>query len=150
MAEEKVIKREGMKHLYKKSREGLLKETALEDRLEYINYISNEEAPEQSYTASHDGSSILKTSNITLNSNGISYGKAKEVVVVVSGTIKGRYDKPNVLTVNLYLPNGGIWFLDNEIYAGGAKITSFSITGNDSSLEKTYSETRTFHIARVK
>ena len=150
MAEEKVVDRNGVKQLYKKTRMGLLTEAELEDRLEYINYISNEEAPKQSYTASHDGPTIPKTSNITLNSNGISYGKAKEVVVVVSGTIKGNYYNPYVLTVNLYLPNGGVWFLDNEIYAGGAKITSFSITGNDSSLEKTYSETRTFHIARVK
>lgn len=146
----KYLDSAGVGHLYSKTREGLLTEAELEDRLEYINYISNEEAPKQSYTASHDGSTIPKTSNITLNSNGISYGKAKEVVVVVSGTIKGNYYNPNVLTVNLYLPNGGVWFLDNEIYAGGAKITSFSITGNDSSLEKTYSETRTFHIARVK
>ena len=76
MAEEKVVDRNGVKQLYKKTREGLLNETALED----INYISGETLPGQSFTFSRSkNDDYVKEGEGTIVDSGFVYGKAKEV-----------------------------------------------------------------------
>lgn len=159
MAEKKYLDKAGVGHLYQKTREGMLTEEALE----YINYLSDEEVPAQSFTVT---STKTELRAVTLADDGFEYGKAKRITVTISGSISGYYTSgiirtPNKLTVNLLLPSNGRFFVGKEIeyignnrfQSGGTIVASFAEQtiqdGADFEMNN-FSHTYTFYLAKVK
>ena len=124
MAEKKYLDKDGVGHLYKKAREGVLTDEALAAELDCINYLSDDELPDQTFTVT---STATETRALTLSDTGFEFGRAKRITVTISGSIdggkKGSNPQPNKVTIQLKVPNTGKWFwiMDTEygFYPGG-------------------------------
>ena len=147
MAEEKVVDRNGVKQLYKKARMGLLTEAELEDRLEYINYVSDESVANQSFNKTYTYKSGMGKVVDTISDNGFVYGKAKSITITIDSTIEYSSGIADI-TFELRLPAGGAWFVNGEIKSGGSPLVSF--VEKDVSGRRKINKTYTFYIAKVK
>lgn len=165
MANNKYLDQGGLEYLWSKIKSFINTKTTefvtdatldstLDDRLEYINYISNESVSSQSKSVS--SSTYGETKSVSITNSGFEYGKAKRLSLTVTAKVSGNKDlsTPNKITVQVKLPSGGTWFLyyESSVYflSGGSVVTSFSAIAGLYGSEATTTKTYTFYLAKVK